>query len=173
MGPIDRRQTHREKSAKMAVHCFESSNEVDALTGPYQHTHGLSFGLPGPDLGQARVATQANGSVVGIRDPLAADEQPIVGTYFAVEVIQHVVKKAGESGATIAYPPNPPGQPGQLRNRDPGRRGTWTLATPALGLRERGLDDKGELRDDTQHRRDRFEIEAYARPIALPGGAGR
>jgi len=124
MGPIDRRPTHRERSSKRAVHCFESvGNEVDALTGLYQHTHGLSFGLPGPDLGQARVATQANGALVGIRDPLAADEQPIVRTYFAVEDIQHVVKKAGESGATIAYPPNPPGQPGHLRNRDPGRRG--------------------------------------------------
>ena len=97
----------------MAVHYLEIvSNDADALTGLYQRTHGLSFGPPDPDLGQARVATQADGALVGIREPLAAHEQPIMRTYLAVEDIQQAVKKAEESGATIAYPPTRQGNQG-------------------------------------------------------------
>ena len=56
----------------MAVHYLEIvSNDADTLTGLYQRMHALSFGPPGPDLGQARVATQADGSLVGARKPLA------------------------------------------------------------------------------------------------------
>jgi hypothetical protein len=85
---------------------------VDTLTGLYQHMHGLSFGPPDPDLGQARVATQVDGTLVGIRKPLAAHEQPIVRTYLAVEDIHQAVKDAEDCGATIAYPPTRQGQRG-------------------------------------------------------------
>jgi predicted enzyme related to lactoylglutathione lyase len=74
--------------------------------------HGLSFGPPDPDLGQARVATRADGTLVGIRKPLAAHEQPIVRNYLAVEDIQQAVKQAEEHGAIVAYPPTPQGQRG-------------------------------------------------------------
>jgi predicted enzyme related to lactoylglutathione lyase len=111
----------------MAVHYLEIvSNDVDALTALYQHTQGLSFGPPDPDLGQARVATQADGALVGIRAPLAAHEQPIMRMYFAVEDIQQAVKKAEESGAIIAYPPTRQGNQG-------------TFAIVILGDVEHGL----------------------------------
>ncbi len=97
----------------MAVHYFEIvSNDVDTLTGLYQRLHGLSFGPPDPDLGQARVATQADRTLVGIRKPLAAHERPITRTYLAVENIQQAVKAAEEAGATIAYPPTRQGNQG-------------------------------------------------------------
>jgi predicted enzyme related to lactoylglutathione lyase len=97
----------------MAVHYLEIvSNDVDALAGLYQRMHGLSFGPPDPDLGQARVAAQADGALVGIRKPLAEHEQPIMRTYFEVEDLQQAVKKAEESGATIAYPPTRQGNQG-------------------------------------------------------------
>lgn len=39
----------------MPVHYLEIvTNDVDALTALYQSVHGLSFGPPNPDLGQAR-----------------------------------------------------------------------------------------------------------------------
>jgi uncharacterized protein len=89
----------------MAVHYLEIvSNDVDALSELYQRMHGLSFGPPDPDLGQARVATQADGALVGIRKPLAAHEQPIMRTYVAVQDIEQALKEAEESGAVIAYP---------------------------------------------------------------------
>jgi hypothetical protein len=89
----------------MAVHYLEIvSNEADALTGLYQHTHGLSFGPPDPDLGQARVATQPDGAMVGIREPLAAHEQPIMRAYFAVQDIQQAVKKAEGPARRLPIP---------------------------------------------------------------------
>jgi predicted enzyme related to lactoylglutathione lyase len=97
----------------MAVHYLEIvSNDVNTLTGLYERVHGLFFGPPDPDLGQARVATQADGTLVGIRKPLAAHEQPIMRTYLAVEDIQQAANKAEEHGATVAYPPTRQGQRG-------------------------------------------------------------
>ena len=97
--------------SKMAVHYVEIvTNDVDAVAQLYERTHGLSFAPPDPDLGQARVATPADGPLVGIRAPLAAHEQPIIRTYLAVEDIQLAVKKAEDAGAEIAYPPTIQGQ---------------------------------------------------------------
>ncbi len=88
------------------------SSDVEALTGLYERAHGLSFGPPDPDLGQARVAAQGDGALVGIREPLAAHEQPIMRTYLAVDDIQQAVKEAEKAGATIAYPPTRQGAHG-------------------------------------------------------------
>lgn len=97
----------------MAVHYLEIvSNDVDTLAVLYQRLHGLSFDPPDPDLGQARVATQTDGALVGIRKPLAEHEQPITRAYLEVEDIQRTVRKAEESGATIAYPPTRQGNHG-------------------------------------------------------------
>jgi predicted enzyme related to lactoylglutathione lyase len=97
----------------MAVHYLEIvSNDVDTLAGLYERVHGLSFGPPDPDLGQARVATRADGTLVGIRKPLAAHEQPIVRTYLAVDDIQQAAKEAEHHGAIVAYPPTRQGQRG-------------------------------------------------------------
>jgi predicted enzyme related to lactoylglutathione lyase len=102
-----------KRESKVAVHYLEIvSNDVDTLTALYQRVHGLSFGGPDPDLGQARVASRADGTLVGIRKPLAAHEQPIMRAYLAVDDIQQAVEKAEEAGATIAYPPTRQGQRG-------------------------------------------------------------
>ncbi len=102
-----------ERDPRMAVHYLEIvSNDIDALIRLYEHMHGLSFGPPDPELGQAQVATRADGSLVGIRKPLAAHEQPIMRTYVAVEDIHRAVKEAEDSGATIAYPPTRHGELG-------------------------------------------------------------
>jgi predicted enzyme related to lactoylglutathione lyase len=97
----------------MATHYLEIvSNDVDALITLYQRVHGLSFGDPDEDLGQARVATQPDGTLIGIRAPLAAHEQPIMRTYLTVEDIQQAVRAAEEAGAIIAYPPTRQGAQG-------------------------------------------------------------
>ena len=63
----------------MIVHYLEIvSDDVDTLTELYHRVHGLSFGPPDPDLGHARVATRPDGTLIGIRKPLAAHEEPIV-----------------------------------------------------------------------------------------------
>ena len=97
----------------MAVHYLEIvTNDADAVTALYQRMHGLSFGPPDADLGQARVATRADGTLVGVRKPLAAHEQPVVRTYLEVEDIEQAVKQAEDVGATVAYPPTRQGQRG-------------------------------------------------------------
>lgn len=88
------------------------SDDVDGLTRLYQRIHGLSFGASDPDLGQARVATRADGALVGIRKPLAPTEAPIVRTYLAVDDIEQAVRQAEEGGAVIAYAPTRQGQRG-------------------------------------------------------------
>jgi predicted enzyme related to lactoylglutathione lyase len=109
----DQSDIKTEENSNMAVQYLEIvSNDVDTLIGLYQRIHGLSFGPSDPDLGQARVSTGADGTLVGIRKPLAAHEQPIMRTYLAVENIQQAVKKAEEHGASVAYPPTRQGQRG-------------------------------------------------------------
>jgi hypothetical protein len=97
----------------MAVHYLEIvSNDADEAIALYERMHGLSFGPPDADLGQARVATRADGSLVGIRKPLASHEQPVMRAYLAVEDIQRAVKDVEEVGAVVAYPPTRQGQRG-------------------------------------------------------------
>ena len=97
----------------MTIHYLEIvSDEVDALVGLYQRVHGLAFGGPDADLGGAHVASRPDGSLVGIRKPLAAHEQPIVRTYLAVEDIQAAAKAAEAAGAMIAYAPTAQGARG-------------------------------------------------------------
>jgi predicted enzyme related to lactoylglutathione lyase len=99
----------------MAVHYLEIvSHDVDAVAGLYERVHGLAFGAADPDLGQARVATLGDGSLIGIRRPLAAHESPITRMYFAVEDIEHATKLAAAHGATVAYPPTRQGARGMF-----------------------------------------------------------
>jgi predicted enzyme related to lactoylglutathione lyase len=105
--------THSERKSEVAVHYLEIvSNEADTLTELYERMHGLSFGPSDPELGQARVAAQADGGLVGIRKPLAAHERPIMRTYLAVGDVRQAVRTAEESGAMIAYPPTRQGDQG-------------------------------------------------------------
>lgn len=107
--------TQTEGASMKAIHYLEIvSNDVDALCGLYERLHGLSFGPPDPDLGQARVATKPDGTLVGIRKPLAAHEAPIMRTYVAVEDLQEAVKKAESQGAIVAYPPTRQGRRGSF-----------------------------------------------------------
>lgn len=88
------------------------SNDAGTLIELYQRMHGLAFGPPDPDLGQARVATREDGTMIGIRKPLAAHEQPIIRTYLPSEDIALAVTNAEANGAIIAYPPTRQGQRG-------------------------------------------------------------
>ena len=64
--------------------------------------HGLQRRADRVTAHYARVATLEDGTVVGVRPPLAAHEDPIVRTYLAVEDIQQAVKQAEAGGALIA-----------------------------------------------------------------------
>lgn len=100
-----------QRGSETRIHYLEIvTNDADAVTVLYEGMYGLSFGPPEPDLAQARVATRADGTLVGIRKPAAAHEHPIVRTYVEVADIQQAVKKAEERGAKIPYPPTQQGR---------------------------------------------------------------
>lgn len=97
----------------MGVHYLEIvCNDVDAQRAALERAHGLTFGPPVADLGQARVAKFPDGSLIGVRAPLAEHEQPIIRTYLEVEDIAKAVKEAEAAGAMIAYPPTQQGDTG-------------------------------------------------------------
>ncbi len=97
----------------MQAHYVEIvSDTVDKQCKVLEQVHGLSFGPEVQDLGRARVAKTANGTLIGIRAPLAEHEQPIVRVYFAVNDITKAVKAAETAGAVIAYPPTKQGETG-------------------------------------------------------------
>lgn len=102
-----------EGEPMVAIHYLEIvTRDVDSACALYEELHDLSFGPPDPDLGEARVAEWPDGSLVGIRAPLAEHESPIVRTYVAVEDIDQAAKAAEERGATLAYPPTRQGERG-------------------------------------------------------------
>lgn len=104
----DQRRTLGMKVHYVEVVCKSVEKQCKTL----ERVHGLKFGDPNPALGQARVAETPDGSLIGIRAPLAEHEQPITRTYFAVEDLAKAVKDAEAEGAMIAYPPTKQGDTG-------------------------------------------------------------
>ncbi|MDX1439584.1 MAG: hypothetical protein R3284_06755, partial [Rubricoccaceae bacterium] len=97
----------------MGIHYLEVvCRDVAKQCAALERVHGLSFGPAVADLGQARVAETPDGSLIGVRAPLAGHEEPIIRTYLEVEDIATVVKEAEAAGAVIAYPPTQQGDTG-------------------------------------------------------------
>ena len=121
--------TH-EAPLGLRVHYVEIvCNDVAAQCASLAKLHGLTFGPENADLGSARVAEAPDGSLIGVRAPLAAHEQPIVRTYLEVDDIAQAVKDAQAAGALIAYGPTQQGD-----------TGTWAiyfLGDAQLGLWQR------------------------------------
>lgn len=95
------------------VHYLEIvCRDVAAQCTALERMHGLTFGPPVADLGGARVANAPDGSLIGVRAPLAEHEQPIIRTYLEVDDIAKAVKEAEAAGGVVAYPPTKQGETG-------------------------------------------------------------
>jgi len=103
------------------------TNEVESTCALYERVHGVSFGPRDASLGQARVAQKSDGTLIGVREPLADHESPTMRAYLAVEDIDGAVKVAEEGGATIAYPPTKQGEHGSFAIiiKDDVQHGLW------------------------------------------------
>lgn len=88
------------------------TNELDATCAMYGALWGVRFGEPVADLGQARTTKRPDGTLVGIRKPMAEHESPIVRSYLAVEDIAAAARTAEAQGAMVAYPPTQQGDYG-------------------------------------------------------------
>jgi len=114
----------------MRVHYLEIvCRDVASQCAALERIHGLSFGPPVADLGQARIAEVPDGSRIGVRAPLAEHEQPIVRTYLEVDDIARAIKQAESVGAVIAYPPT--------RQGDTGTWAIYILGDVQMGLWQR------------------------------------
>lgn len=90
----------------MRVHYLEIvTNDVDAVCFAYSRTCGAEFGEPDSLLGNARTAELVDGSLVGVRAPMHADETPVVRPYWLVDDIKAAVAVVEKAGARIAVPP--------------------------------------------------------------------
>ena len=99
--------------SNMRIHYLEIvCPDVTKQCATLERLHGLSFGPPVADLGAARVAKAADGSLIGVRAPMAAHEQPVTRTYLEVADIAKAIKEAEAAGAEVAYPPTKQGDTG-------------------------------------------------------------
>ena len=108
MGRPDPNGQSNKRIHYLEIVCHDVAEQTAAL----ERVHGLSFGPPVADLGQARVAEAPDGSLIGVRAPLAEHEQPIIRTYLEVEDMARAVEEAEAAGAVIAYPPTQQGDTG-------------------------------------------------------------
>lgn len=106
-------QPEQNGQSNVRIHYLEIvCHDVAAQSAALERVHGLSFGPVVADLGQARVAETPDGTLIGVRAPLAEHEQPIIRTYLEVEDIARAVEDAEAAGAVIAYPPTQQGDTG-------------------------------------------------------------
>ena len=85
--------------------------EVDATCQALAAQHGVTFGEPGPMLGNARTADLAGGGRISVRGPLRDDETPVVRPYLLVSDIEAAIAAAEAAGAEFAMRATPiPGE---------------------------------------------------------------
>ncbi len=89
--------------------------------------HGVVFGEPIAEFGNARTADLKDGGRIGVRAPMRDTEAPIVRPYVLVDDIEAAVKAAERAGAKVALPPM----------EIPGGHGTFSIYI--LGGIEHGL----------------------------------
>ena len=90
----------------LRVHYLEIvTPSVDETCAMLEQVHGVTFGEPVAELGNARTAELRGGGRIGVRAPLRETEAPVVRPYVLTDDIEAAVKAAVEAGATVAMPP--------------------------------------------------------------------
>lgn len=81
------------------------SRDVDATCDALAKTHGVTFGTPIAELGNARTADLKGGGRIGVRAPMREDEAPVVRPYVLVDDVADALKLAESAGGQVALPP--------------------------------------------------------------------
>ena len=97
---------HPAEEHAVRVHYLEIvTPKVDETCNALARAHGVTFGNPVPELGNARTTNLKDGGRIGVRAPMRETEAPVVRPYILVPNIEVAVKAAEAAGATIAMPP--------------------------------------------------------------------
>ena len=78
------------------------TSDVDATCSALAKVHGVTFGEPVAEFGNARTAALESGGRIGVRAPMAEHEEPVVRTYVLVDDIEAAVKAAEAAGGEFA-----------------------------------------------------------------------
>lgn len=90
----------------MKVHYLEIvSSDMDAVCKAYELAHSVSFSEPDELLGGAKTCALSDGSIIGVREPLRDNEEPVVRPYYLVSDIERAIANIEAEGAEIAMPP--------------------------------------------------------------------
>lgn len=96
----------RNDERPLNIHYLEIvTPEVDATCDALAKAHGVKFGEPIPQFGNARTAQLRNGGRLGVRAPMRADEEPVVRPYLLVDDIDAAVEAVREAGGQFAMLP--------------------------------------------------------------------
>ena len=97
---------HPAMENTVIVHYLEIvTPRVDETCDALAKAHGVTFGEPVAELGNARTTYLRDGGRIGVRSPMRETETPVVRPYLLVADIEAAVRAAEEAGATIAVPP--------------------------------------------------------------------
>lgn len=92
----------------MKVHYLEFvTPDVDSVCTAYAAALQADFGPPVAALGNARTAALPDGTLVGLRAPLRADEAPVVRPYWLVPDIAAALAAVEAAGGFVALPAMP------------------------------------------------------------------
>ncbi|MEZ5973642.1 MAG: hydroxylase [Planctomycetota bacterium] len=78
--------------------------DVESTCASLAAVHGYTFSEPDPSLGGARTTKAPDGSTVGVRTPMHADEIPTTRPYRLVPDIQAAIAAAEANGAELIVP---------------------------------------------------------------------
>lgn len=81
------------------------TTSVDETCDALADAHGITFGEPIAEFGNAKTAKLRDGGRIGVRAPMRATEAPVVRPYILVADIEAAIKAAENAGAQIAIPP--------------------------------------------------------------------
>jgi predicted enzyme related to lactoylglutathione lyase len=81
------------------------TEDVEGVCVVYASANGVQFSQPVAELGGARTAELADGTLVGVRGPLRETEAPVVRPYWLVNDIEAALASVTQAGGEVAVPP--------------------------------------------------------------------
>jgi predicted enzyme related to lactoylglutathione lyase len=98
-------QRHNEKNA-VNIHYLEIvTPKVDETCKALEKTHGVAFGQPIAEFGNARMTKLKSGGRIGVRAPMRETEEPVVRPYILVDDIEAAVETVKAAGGEFAILP--------------------------------------------------------------------